>query len=381
MENLLFLQSDVADPFAVYAKQLLERPVAWDPANRIWAVVRHADCARLLQSEAAHIPALNPGSENQLGETARLVAGRLVRLANPPSHAFFRQAVMRLFDQLQPTSIADLLDELIGDARQLDWVEAVCTRLPMLAVMKGFGFSDEDIERLLPLGARLTQVMLPNKSPQQIADVDAVIGAVYPVVDRHLRQCSGLQAGEGEVEGEGDAEARAALNANLIGMLIQSVDAGRGLLANVLLQVMHQPCEPSRMTSAEWRAWVTETLRFDPPIHNTRRVLIEDMEIGGALLRKGDTVLLVLAAANRDAAVFERPGEFDPGRGNNDAHLAFGAGMHHCAAREFAQALAAEAMSVLFARYRLRLPAQEIAHAPLVNARLARRIVIDLDRI
>lgn len=377
MENLLFLQSDVAEPFAVYARHLLQRPVAWDPANRIWAVYRHADCMRLLQSEAAHIPALNPGSESRLGETARLVAGRLARLANPPSHAFFRRGLTRLFDQLQPARIADLLDELVGDARQLDWVETVCAKLPMLAVMKGFGFSGEDIERLLPLGARLTQVMLPNKSPQQLADVDAVIGAVYPFVDRHLRQCSGLQAGEGE----GDAEARAALNANLIGMLIQSVDAGRGLLANVLLQAMHQPCEPSRMSSAEWRAWVTETLRFDPPIHNTRRVLIEDIEIGGTWLRKGDAVLLVLAAANRDPAVFERPVEFDPGRVNNDVHLAFGAGMHHCAAKEFAQAMAAGAMSALFARYRVRLPAQEIAHAPLVNARLARQILVEVERV
>lgn len=374
MENLLFLQSDVADPFAAYAQQLLERPVAWDAANRIWALYRHADCTRLLQSEVAHIPALNPDSEGQLGESARLVAGRLARLANPPTHAFFRQAVMRLFDQLQPACIADLLDQLVGDARQLDWVEAVCCSLPMLAVMKGFGFSGADIERLLPLGARLTQVMLPNKSPQQLADVDSVIGAVYPVVDRHLRQSSGLDTPD-------DDAARAVLNANLIGMLIQSVDAGRGLLSNVLLQAMRQPCEPSRMTSAEWRAWVTETLRFDPPIHNTRRVLVEDMEIGGTRLRKGDAVLLVLAAANRDAAVFERPGEFDPGRVNNDAHLAFGAGMHHCAAREFAQGLAVGAMTALFARYRVRLPVQEIAHAPLVNARLARRILVEVDRV
>ncbi|WP_151632082.1 cytochrome P450 [Noviherbaspirillum aerium] len=374
MHKLLFLQSDVADPFALYADQLRQDPVAWDPVNRIWAVYRHADCARLLQSGSAHIPALNPDSERQLGATARLVAGRLARLANPPSHALFRRALLRLFEQLQPVAMAGLVDRLIGAAPQLDWVEAVCARLPMLAVMKGFGFPEEDIACLLPCAARLTQVMLPNKSPQQVADVNSVIGAVYPVVERHLRHCAGWQVPD-------DDDTRAILNANLIGMLIQSVDAGRGLLANVLLQAMNQPCEPSRMTPAEWRAWVSETLRFDPPIHNTRRVLTEDMEIGGALLRRGDTALLVLAAANRDAAVFERPERFDPKRPNNDAHLGFGAGMHQCAARHYAEALAAETMSALFARYRVHLPAQDIAHAPLVNARLAQRIALELERV
>lgn len=375
MENLLFSQSDVADPFTMYRRHLLDQPVAWDEANRIWAVYRHADCKRLLQSEAAHIPALNPDSERQLGDTARLVAGRLARLANPPSHAGFRQVLMRLFEQLRPPAVAGMLNELLGDAARVDWVDAVCTRLPLLAVLKGFGFAGGDIERLLPLGARLTQVMLPNKSPQQLADVDEVIDAVYPVVDRHLRSCSGL------LVPEDDEETRAVLNANLIGMLIQSVDAGRGLLANVLLQAMRQAEAPARLDAAQWRAWVTETLRFDPPIHNTRRVLTEDMQIGGSLLRRGDTVLLVLAAANRDPAMFERPDEFDPRRAGNDAHLAFGDGMHRCAARHFAEALAAEAMAALFAGYRVRLEEREIAYAPLVNARLVQKILVEVERI
>lgn len=375
MENLLFLQSDVADPFAVYRRHLLNAPVAWDAANRIWAVYRHAHCKRLLQSRAAHIPALNPDSEGQLGATARLVAGRLARLANPPSHAGFRQVLMRLFAQLRPPAVAGLLDDLLGDAGGIDWVDAVCTRLPLLAVLRGFGFASEDIECLLSLGGRLPQVMLPNKSPQQLADVDKVIGAVYPVVDRHLQSCPGLHVPEH------DEDARAVLNANLIGMLIQSVDAGRGLLANILLQAVRQLGDPSQLDAAQWRAWATETLRFDPPIHNTRRVLTEDMEIGGSLLQKGDTVLLVLAAANRDPAVFERPDEFDPRRISNEAHLAFGDGMHQCAARHFAEALAAEAMAALFAGYRVRLEEREIAYAPLINARLVQRMVVDIERV
>jgi cytochrome P450 len=74
---------------------------------------------------------------------------------------------------------------------------------------------------------------------------------------------------------------------------------------------------------------VDELMRLATPIPFTARVTTEAAELDGAALPAGSRVLLVLAAANRDPAVFERPGTFDPLRSPNP-QLAFGAGPHLC---------------------------------------------------
>lgn len=74
---------------------------------------------------------------------------------------------------------------------------------------------------------------------------------------------------------------------------------------------------------------VDELMRLATPIPFTARVTTEAVELDGFPLPAGSRVLLVIAAANRDPAVFEHPGSFDPLRSPNP-HLAFGMGPHLC---------------------------------------------------
>lgn len=364
MDNALFLQSDIADPYALYDTMLASQPVRYDERNRLWVVYSHAACRQLLQASTTHIPPLPPAP---LNGTVATLAGRLARLSNPPRHAAFRQAAMHLFTQMTPAFSADLLARLLGTRKELDWVEAVCKKLPVLAVMEGFGFADTSIAFVLDHIEAFTKIMLPHKTEQQIAQINAIAPEMLALARAHLQQDTGLRTlGEDE---------RITYACNLIGLLIQSHDAGRGLLSNALLQTLaHRPAHES-----DWRAMVVETLRFDSPIHNTRRVLTEDMEIGGKRLKQGDAVLLVLAAANRDPAVFSQPAQFDAARANNGEHLSFGAGTHMCAAQHFAVKLAADALAALFADDReVQLMEPALAYEPMVNARLPRRMRIRL---
>ena len=164
--------------------------------------------------------------------------------------------------------------------------------------------------------------------------------------------------------------------ANLVGLLIQSHDAGRGLLCNALLQLL-QRGKGVPADSAGWQGVIAETLRFDPPIHNTRRVLAQALEVGGRVLPAGAAVLLVLASANRDEAVFEQGDRFNAERTNNNAHLSFGAGAHACAAHHFASALAARTLAALFrGGRRVALLQRDIAFEPMINARLPKQLPI-----
>src|SRR5262249_28952433 len=74
-----------------------------------------------------------------------------------------------------------------------------------------------------------------------------------------------------------------------------------------------------------------ETLRHDPPVQSVLRRTTADVQLGGALIPAGATVILLLASANRDEAVFSDGEDFRLDRDPAGAkHIAFGVGPHHC---------------------------------------------------
>jgi cytochrome P450 len=105
--------------------------------------------------------------------------------------------------------------------------------------------------------------------------------------------------------------------ATRIGLLVQACDATAGLI--------RQAAATGKLADG----MLTEVLRHDPPVTATRRVA-----------PGGGTVLLDIAAANRDPAVFADPDRFDPTRDGAGAHLTFGAGPHACPGAVAAVAIA-----------------------------------------
>ncbi|MBR7672215.1 cytochrome P450 [Streptomyces daliensis] len=109
---------------------------------------------------------------------------------------------------------------------------------------------------------------------------------------------------------------------------------------------------------------VEELLRFVPLGSDAGlpRVATEDVEIGGQLIRAGETVMVSRPSANRDEAVFARPDEIDLARADNP-HLAFGHGIHHCLGVHLARMELQVALGRLLARFpglRIAVPTDEL---------------------
>jgi cytochrome P450 len=120
-----------------------------------------------------------------------------------------------------------------------------------------------------------------------------------------------------------------------IGLLVQACDATAGLIGNAVL-AMHR-----LRIRGPVHAILAETLRHDPPVRTIRRVSVVPSRIGRIDVAAGSLVLLDLAAANRDPAVFSDPDSFDPARPEQDRHLTLGAGLRPCPGRDHAFAIAA----------------------------------------
>ncbi len=134
-----------------------------------------------------------------------------------------------------------------------------------------------------------------------------------------------------EAERQGQVQSTEELLAQCVMLLFAGHETTRHLLANGLLLLLEHPqawqslCrDPALLPGA-----VRELLRYDSPVQYTGRRVVTDLELHGQGLRRGDLVVALIGAANRDPARHERPDELDITR-RSGAPLAFGQGPHAC---------------------------------------------------
>jgi cytochrome P450 len=168
--------------------------------------------------------------------------------------------------------------------------------------------------------------------------------------------------------GEDDHE----IIANGIGFLSQAYEATAGLMGNTLLALSSSRIPREQIvTNSDWlRHVIAEVLRYDPPIQNTRRFVAEEGIIAGKPLREGETILVILAAANRDATVNENPDEFKIHRANRFT-FTFGVGSHACPGKMLAESIAATGLEqLLISGFDPRSIAGPTIYRPSANARI-----------
>jgi len=97
------------------------------------------------------------------------------------------------------------------------------------------------------------------------------------------------------------------------------------------------------------RTAVEEILRYDPPVQFRARVALDDIDLDGTTLGKGEFAMVLVAAANRDPEQFPEPDTFNVGRQEN-RHLSFGLGAHFCLGAPLARVEGQVALEALATR-------------------------------
>ena len=367
---ILFLQSEIKDPYIHYESMLRENPVYFDPATNLWAIHSYEDCSLALSHISTNIPGINTEG---LNEYAQLISGKLARLTNGAAHELARHAAYQLFENINPVSAgnitAKLLQSLKSD-KEVDWVNTVCLKLPSLVLLNSFGFAEEDVEFISAQVSHLSKLIAPVKTSEQIDAINGISKEVYDRIEKHIAKKNGIKIND----------TLSLCVSNLIGLLIQGYDAGRGLLSNSLLQLLNGSAYlPDTVTLDYLQKLVMETLRFDPPVHHTRRIVTEDIILGNSIIRKGEMLLIVLAAANRDPKRFGHPSIFNIDRGNNSDHLTFGRGIHKCLANHYSVSMVTGSLYWLLNTYkRINFAETNIDYEPLANVRFPKNIFISL---
>ena len=370
MTTTLFLHSRIADPYPMYHRRLVESPVYWDSDAQLWAIYSYRYCQSVLTNPAVLIPTLPDAG---LPDNLPAIRNNLVRLSNPPDHDIARQITAGLFRQMKPVPIGPLVDRLLAGiprGEPFDWVGSVCRKLPVIYILSSFGFSSEDEDFILARMPLLLPIMQPAIPDGQHTALHQSCIEVYDRIEQHVAAHTTWHNGM-----------LAYTISNLLGLLIQSYDAGRGILTNALRWLIHEggSSHPMIGDPSFFSKFVTEVLRYDPPVHNTRRVAARDFDLDGRLIKAGQPLLIVVAAANRDKNTFTAPAAFDVHRSNNHDLLTFGYGPHTCLAATFSIRMTADTLSHLMRSFRnIRLEESQLEFEPLINVRLLRRMMITL---
>jgi cytochrome P450 len=120
---------------------------------------------------------------------------------------------------------------------------------------------------------------------------------------------------------------------------------------SALLFAHPEQLEDLRGRPEGWRNAIEEMLRFDPPAQNTVRHTAMDLEIAGHRVPRGKFLVLIMAGANRDPAVFADPDRFDITRPNAKEHISFGGGVHYCLGAALSRMEGEIGLRMLFERF------------------------------
>lgn len=274
------------------------------------------------------------------------------RMRKPVTSAFTPRAITRLRDRVDRVTV-ELLNGLPSGGG-VDLIAAYASRIPIAIISEMLGFPDDDQDRFLEWGDRMTPMLDVGISWRDYRGALAAMEVMDGYLGEHIRR---LRAEPGEdvlstlvSTGDLDDYALAATASLLMGAGFETTV---NLIGNGVVQLARHPEQLERLRAEPelWPNAIEEILRTDPPVQTTARTALEDVQIGGQHLPAGSTVVVSLAGANRDPAVFEEPERFDVARPNAKDHLTFSSGVHVCLGASLARMEGVTALRSLFERF------------------------------
>jgi cytochrome P450 len=333
----------LADPHPVLAELRESGPVHRLDGSTgvpVWMVTRYDDVLAALSD-----PRLSNDPHHASALTEVLRGDFLSRSmigADPPEHTRLRRLVSKAFtarrvEGLRPRvqEITDALLDRITPRGSADLVAEFGLPLPITVIGELLGVPETDRDRF----REWTDEMLdrPFDPGSDLALVTAARERMHGyladlVAAKRARPADDLLTDLVEATDEGERLDTQELLAMTFLLLIAGYVTTVSLIGNGTLALLRHPEQLDRLRAdlSLVPQAVEELLRFDGPVNpGLTRFALEDLEIGGVRIPRGEMVLLAIAAADRDPRRYPDPDRLDVGA-VDPGHLAFGHGMHYC---------------------------------------------------
>jgi unspecific monooxygenase len=278
----------------------------------------------------------------------------------PPRHTRLRGLVLRAFTSRRIAAMAPEIETLCHrlidgfPVGPFDLLPAYAQKVPVIVIARLLGVPESMADQLLAWSNAMV-AMYQARRDRTVEESAARAAADFAnflrsyVEERRARPADDLITHLIAAEEEGEKLSTDELITTCILLLNAGHEATVHTLGNGVKTLLEQGTDPAALAPDRIERTVEEILRFDPPLHLFTRYAYEPVEVAGHRFARGDQVALMLAAANRDPAVWRAPERFDPARAAR-ANLAFGAGLHFCVGAPLARLELRIALATLFAR-------------------------------
>jgi cytochrome P450 len=357
-----------SNPYPLYKHWRETSPMHHSEAG-FWTLTRYDDIVAVLRDDTFSVDPKNATApEDFLGPPPedqsmfRELSGRVLLFTDPPDHTRIRGLVTKAFTRRRIEELRPHVEDIVGDLLagvhdEMDVIENFAYPLPALVICELMGVPVSDRDRFKGLSGDIAPILDPFTEPETLQKAVNTAGlfVMYfaDLIEKRRADpqddlLSALVAAE-----EGGQH----LNMEeLIGLCVLLFIAGHETTQNLIGNGLHAllknrtQLELLRDDRSLSRNAIEELLRYDSPVQLTARSPLEDVEVSGEKIRKGEEVVVLLGAGNRDPAVFENPDALDITREKIPV-ISFGGGVHFCLGAPLARMEGQIAFTQLLSRF------------------------------
>ncbi|NKB55149.1 MAG: cytochrome P450 [Alphaproteobacteria bacterium] len=361
----------IQSPYPLFEKMRRDAPVHWNPSVKGWFLTRYFDVRMALRDPRFSVEKMSPFADRMGGTKQEKIAflaeilGGWMVFKDPPEHTKLRQVLQGAFmpkplAAMRPNVEAiarEILDGL-GDRTDIDLIQDFGVPLPATVIGDLCGVPRDKTYKLRLWADDIAKFVLQGRSTPD----------KYDVSYKALKECVAFYR-------ELVADHRANPKDDLISLMIDGGEVGKpmtddeivstlvlilfaghetttNLIASGMFALLQNPDQMAKLEADRSLipSAVEEFLRFEGPVSTLVRIALEDVEIGGQRIKKGDRVFASLYAAGHDPEIFEDAKDVDVTRRRN-RHMAFGKGIHLCLGAPLARLEGQVAFEALLERY------------------------------
>ena len=333
------------DPWDAYAWLRDEAPVFWDPVQKLWVISRYEDILAV-ERDGVRYSSFS-GSRPHID----LSADQSMINLDDPVHQVQRNLVARRFtprgvrahEERVRGLVAGIIDAVLP-LGECEAIEAIASRLPSMMIGDLLGYPPEMWERIrfwseqvMMLAGQTSPTGPPHVSHPGLVPVmrEWAEVTVALIEQRRREPRDDLISLWAHTQGW---ETKRILDETIL-LLDGGAETTRTVIGSMIRDLALRPDQrqilldhPEVLSGTA----VEEFIRWVSPVLNMRRTATEDHERHGQQIRRGEQILLLYPAANRDPRAFDAPDELDVARAHN-RHVAFGFGTHFCLGAQLAR--------------------------------------------
>ncbi|HEV2992941.1 MAG TPA: cytochrome P450 [Acidimicrobiia bacterium] len=358
------------DPYAQYRALRRTAPVHHSPMGP-WTITRYEDCSRLLRDPTLSVAERNatamPRSAvlEAAGYERSERGSRSILNLDPPDHTRIRRLAQQAFtprrvEALVPrvqALVDGMLDRVEPDGA-MDVIADLAFPLPFAVISEMLGMPEHDRDELRAWSHTVVKSLEPIVVPEELAVIidagDHLSEHIQAAIEWKRREpADDLLSALIAAEEEGDRLSPAELQDQVALLYVAGHETTVNLIGNGTLALLRHPDQLARLRADPTLIGnaVEELLRYDSPVQFSRRIALQDLELGGQHIEAHTFVMTCLGAANRDPEHFGPTAEqLDLQRREAPHHISFGGGIHHCLGAVLARTEARVAIGTLVRR-------------------------------